>query len=268
MKKTVSILLTVALLLTGVSALAEGTFRVGMECAYAPYNWTQAEPSEFSVPIEGGVGYADGYDVQIAKLIAAGLGKELVIVKTEWDGLPPGVTSGVFDAIIAGMSPTEERKATLDFTDPYCLVDLVVVVKKDGAYASATSLADFAGAAITAQLNTTHYAVIDQIAGVNKLTAMETFPAMIVALKSGAIDGYVAERPGALADTLANPELTFIAFEQGKGFEVALEDTLISVGLNKGSDLLAPINEVLAGIDQATRDQMMTDAISRQPLAQ
>ena len=57
--------------------------------------------SEFTVPIEGGGGYADGYDVQIAKLIAEGLGKELVIVKTEWDGLPMGVMSGAFDAIIA-----------------------------------------------------------------------------------------------------------------------------------------------------------------------
>lgn len=268
MKKTVSILLALAMLLAAASALAEGTLRVGMECAYAPYNWTQAEASEYSVPIDGGAGYADGYDVQIAKLIAQGLGKELVIVKTEWDGLPPAVTSGALDAIIAGMSPTEERKATLDFTDPYYLVDLVVVVKKDGAYANATSLADLSGAALTAQLNTTHYAVIDQIAGVQKLPAMETFPAMIVALRSGAIDGYVAERPGALADTLANPELSFISFEAGKGFDVPLESTLISIGLNKGSDLVAPISEVLAGIDQTTRDQLMTDAISRQPLAQ
>ncbi|MEA4998806.1 MAG: transporter substrate-binding domain-containing protein [Candidatus Limiplasma sp.] len=268
MKKTVSILLALTLLLTGAAALAEGTLRVGMECAYAPYNWTQADAGEFTVPIEGGAGYADGYDVQIAKTIAEGLGKELVIVKTEWDGLPPAVTSGAIDAIIAGMSPTEERKATLDFTDPYYLVDMVIVVKKDGPFAAATSLADFSGAALTAQLNTTHYDVIDQIAGVTKLPAMDTFPAMIVALRSGAIDGYIAERPGALADTTANPELTFVAFEQGKGFDVALEDTLISIGLNKGSELVAPINTVLAGLDQATRDQMMSDAISRQPLAQ
>ncbi len=268
MKKTLSILLALAMLLTGTAAFAEGTLRVGMECAYAPYNWTQAEPSEYTVPIEGGAGYADGYDVQIAKAIADGLGKELVIVKTEWDGLPPSVTSGVIDAIIAGMSPTQERKATLDFTDAYYLVDMVVVVQKDGAFANATSLADFSGAAITAQLNTTHYDVIDQIPDVNKLPAMDTFPAMIVALRSGAIDGYIAERPGALADTAANPELTFIAFEADNGFDVSLEDTLISIGLNKGSDLVDPINAVLAGITQDARDQLMSDAISRQPLAQ
>lgn len=268
MKKFLSLMLTLALALGTLPALAEGTLRVGMECGYAPYNWTQPDSSEFAVPIEGGAGYADGYDVQIAKKIAEGLGKELVIVKTEWDGLIPAVTSGALDAIIAGMSPTEERKATLDFTDPYYLVDIVIVVKKDGPYAAAASLADFSGAALTAQLNTTHYEVIDQIPGVNKLAAMETFPAMVVALKSGAIDGYIAERPGALADTMANPELSFVSFAEGKGFTVAPEDTQISVGLAKGSELVAPINEILGSLDQAARDQIMQDAISRQPLAQ
>lgn len=52
---------------------------------------------------------------------------------------------------------------------------------------------------------------------------------------------------------MANPELTFVSFEQGKGFDIALEDTQISVGLAKGSDLVAPINEILAGLDQAAR---------------
>ncbi|MDD3409995.1 MAG: transporter substrate-binding domain-containing protein [Eubacteriales bacterium] len=266
MKKFLSILLSLSLLLCAASAAAEGTFRVGMECNYTPFNWTQAEASENAVAIEAG-GYADGYDVQIAKKIAEGLGKELVIVKTEWDGLAMGVTSGLFDAIIAGMSPTEERKVTLDFTDAYYTSELVVVVKKDGAFAGATSLEDLSGAAITGQLNTFHYTVIDQIPGVNKTQAMETFPAMIVALQSGAVDGYIAERPGAIADTTANPDLTYVSFEEGKGFAASEADVSVAVGLAKGSELLAPINEILAGIDQDTRIQMMDDATARQPLS-
>ncbi|HIU33671.1 MAG TPA: transporter substrate-binding domain-containing protein [Candidatus Pullichristensenella excrementigallinarum] len=265
MKKVFAMILAV-LMLVSTAAVAEGTFRVGMECNYAPYNWTQANESDSAVPIEGGMGYADGYDVQIAKLIAEGLGKELVIVKTEWDGLSMGVTSGMFDAIIAGMSPTEERKATLDFTDLYYICDLVVVVKKDGPYAEATSLEDLAGATITGQLSTFHYSVIDQIPDVNKATAMETFPAMIVALQSGVVDGYVAERPGAMADTLANPDLTFINFAEGQGFEASVEESSIAIGLAKGSELLDPINEILAGISQEERDQIMEGAIERQPL--
>ena len=268
MKRTmVALVLTLVMLFTA-SAMAEGTFRVGMECNYAPYNWTQADPGEYAVAIEGGGGYADGYDVQIAKKIAEGLGKELVIVKTEWDGLPMGVMTGAFDAIIAGMSPTAERKVTLDFTDAYYNSQLVVVVRKDGAYAGATSLADLSGASITGQLNTFHYTVIDQIPGVNKAMAMETFPAMVVALRSGAIDGYVAEEPGAVADTTANPDLTYVKFTDGQGFTASAEDTSIAVGLAKGSDLLAPINEILAGISDEERLQIMVDTTARQPLNQ
>ncbi|MCI5846310.1 MAG: transporter substrate-binding domain-containing protein [Candidatus Limiplasma sp.] len=268
MKRTmVALVLTLVMLFTA-SAMAEGTFRVGMECNYAPYNWTQADPGEYAVAIEGGGGYADGYDVQIAKKIAEGLGKELVIVKTEWDGLPMGVMTGAFDAIIAGMSPTAERKVTLDFTDAYYNSQLVVVVRKDGAYAGATSLADLSGASITGQLNTFHYTVIDQIPGVNKAMAMETFPAMVVALRSGAIDGYVAEEPGAVADTTANPDLTYVKFADGQGFTASAEDTSIAVGLAKGSDLLAPINEILAGISDEERLQIMVDTTARQPLNQ
>lgn len=260
-----TVLLTLSILLP---ACAEGTLRVGMECNYAPFNWTQAEPSETAVAIEGGAGYADGYDVQIARKIAEGLGKELVIVKTEWDGLPMGLMSGNIDAIIAGMSPTEERKVTIDFTDPYYTSDLVIVVKKDSAYAAATSLADFSGATITGQLNTFHYTVIPQIPDVKAATALETFPAMIVAVRSGAVDGYIAERPGAQADTTANPDLTYVSFEEGKGFAASESDVSIAVGLQKGSELREQINALLAQIDQDTRVQMMLDATGRQPLAQ
>ena len=87
-------------------------------------------------------GYADGYDVRIAKRIAQELGMDLEIVKTEWDGLTPALLSGNIDVIIAGMSPTAERKLTIDFTDAYYVTELTVVVRKDSAYAAAASLAD------------------------------------------------------------------------------------------------------------------------------
>lgn len=242
-------------------------FRVGMECDYAPFNWTQAQPSDTSVPIEGG-GYADGYDVQVAKLIAESLGRELVIVKTEWDGLTLAVQSGKIDAIIAGMSPTAERQVSIDFSDPYYESDLVVVVKKDGPYANAKTLADFGGAKITGQLNTFHYTVIDQIPGVEKQQALDSFPAMIVALQSGKVDGYISERPGAISATEANADLAFVEFAEGQGFEASPEDVAVAVGLKKGSELAPEINEVLNGVSKETRQQMMDDAVSRQPISE
>ena len=193
---------------------------------------------------------------------------DLEIVKTEWDGLIPSIMSGAIDCIIAGMSPTEERMVTIDFTDPYYESDLVIVVKADGAYANAASLADFAVAKITGQLNTFHYTVIDQIPDVKQQTAMDTFPTMIVALNAGAIDGYVSERPGAESAVATNPNLTFVAFEDGMGFECDPADTTIAVGLAKNSALTAQINEALSAISEEARVQIMADALAAQPSAQ
>jgi len=262
MKKLMTCLLALMLLMT-LSAQAE-TFKVGMECNYAPFNWTQAEESAFTVPLAAG-GFADGYDVQVALFIAKELGMELEIVKTEWDGLPMALVSGKIDAIIAGMSPTEERKVTLDFSVPYYESDLVIVVKKGSPYESALSLSDFSGAKITGQLSTLHYDVIDKIPGVDKQTALDTFPAMIVALTSGRIDGYVSERPGALSAITSNLDLTFVSFAEGQGFE---EDIPVAVGLQKESSLMAAINAALAKLDEASRNDLMVEAVVRQPLSE
>lgn len=244
---------------------SSGTFRVGMECNYAPFNWTQSSEGEGTIPLSGG-GYAGGYDVEIAKIIAEGLGKELEIVKTEWDGLIPALTSNKIDAVIAGMSPTEDRKKTVDFSDPYYESDLVLVVKKDGDYADAQTLADFSGAKITGQLNTFHYTVIDQIPDVEIQTAMETFPAMIVALQSGKIDGYVSERPGAVSAAASNPDITFVEFGEGEGFEASPEDVAIAVALVKGSDQATKINEIISGISKEDRQKLMDEAVANQPI--
>jgi putative lysine transport system substrate-binding protein len=265
MKRIIVTLLAVAMLLSAC-AFAEGQFRVGMECDYPPFNWTQVDENENTVPIDGGMGYAGGYDVEIAKRVAEGLGKELVIVKVEWDGLIQKLNAGQIDAVIAGMSPTAERKITVDFTDAYYNSDLVVVVRKDSDYANAASLEDLSGAKITGQLNTFHYTVIDQIPGVQKMPAMDTFPTMTVALTSGAIDGYISERPGAVSACASNDAFTFVVFEDG-GFQASEEDTSIAVAIKQGSDdLVAQINDVLAGIDADTRNAIMDAAVLNQPV--
>lgn len=269
MKKRIAAVLVFTLaavsILAGCSKKDDTKFKVGMECAYAPYNWTQTDDSNGAVPIEGTGEYANGYDVQMAKKIADGLGKQLVVVKTEWNGLVPAVQSGKLDAIIAGMSPTAERKQSIDFSDSYYDTQLVMVVKKGGPYENATSIQDFKGAKVTAQLNTLHYDVIDQINGVNKQTAMDDFPAMRVALESGAIDGYVSERPEGVSATAANDHFAMVEFTDG--FNIPAEDATIAVGVKKGSDLTAKINEILAGITKDDRTTIMDAAIKNQPAA-
>ncbi len=110
---------------------SNGTLKIAMECAYAPFNWTQTTDANGAVPIQGQDGmYANGYDVQVAKYIAAELGMELEVYSYVWDSLIPAVQSGAVDAIIAGMSPTAEREEQVDFTDCYYNSNLVVIIKK------------------------------------------------------------------------------------------------------------------------------------------
>ncbi|MFZ0579330.1 MAG: transporter substrate-binding domain-containing protein [Psychrobacillus psychrotolerans] len=242
------------------------TFTVGLEAGYAPFNWTQLDDSNGGVKIDGNAEYAGGYDVEIAKRIADGLGKELVIVKTEWDGLVPSLQSDKIDAIIAGMSPTEERKETIDFSENYYTSNFVMVVKKGGAFEGATSIQDFSGAKITGQLNTSHYGVIDQIKDVQKQPASDNFSAMRVALESGVIDGYVSERPEGISASSANANFAMVEFTDG--FKAAEEDTAVAVGLKKDSKLTEDINKILAEISEEERQEIMDAAINNQPAAE
>ncbi|MDQ8766165.1 transporter substrate-binding domain-containing protein, partial [Streptococcus ruminantium] len=72
---------------------ADEYLRVGMEAAYAPFNWTQEDASNGAAPIEGTNQFANGYDVQVAQKIAQAMDKKLLIVKTKWEGLVPALTS-------------------------------------------------------------------------------------------------------------------------------------------------------------------------------
>lgn len=273
MKKNLSLMMSVVLSLavlagcgTKIDAEGDGVFKVGMEVGYAPFNWSQNTDANGAVKIQGGEEYAAGYDVEIAKLIAEGLGEELVIVKTEWDGLTPALKSGTIDAIIAGMSPTEKRKKSIDFTENYYMSDLVVVVAKGGPYENAKTLEDFKGAKITAQLNTFHYDVIDQLVGAEKQTAMDNFSAIRVALESGVIDGYVSEKPEGVSAQAANDKFTFVEFENG--FKTSPDDSAIAVGIKKNNDALADkINKILSGISVEKQLEIMEKSIANQPAA-
>lgn len=132
MRKIYLSIFTSLLLMLGLVNVAQADeyLRIGMEAAYAPFNWTQDDDSNGAVKIDGTNQYANGYDVQIAKKIAKDLGKEPLVVKTKWEGLVPALTSGKIDMIIAGMSPTAERKQEIAFSSSYYTSEPVLLVKK------------------------------------------------------------------------------------------------------------------------------------------
>lgn len=238
---------------------------VGLECAYIPFNFTQQTDKNGAVKISNADGYANGYDVLIAKRIADALGKELVIVKTEWDSLVPGVSAGTLDLVIAGMSPTAERRESIDFSEAYYESNLVIVVRQDGNYVNAQNLDDFNGAKIVAQQGTFHDKVLQEQAvyhGITAGTPMATFPEMTIALNAKTIDGYVAEEPGAIADCAANENLTYVhLLNNDTGFDASAEDTQIAIGMRYGFEHKDAINNILLNLSSEDRLAIMQEAV-------
>lgn len=283
MKRILSIILAAVMLAVSLTALAScgnsvdaskdvenikkaGVLKVGMECAYAPYNWTQTNADNDAVKIKNADGYANGYDVQAARKIAASLGVELEIYAYKWDALIPAVESGTIDCVIAGMSPTAERKAVLDFSDNYYVSNLVIIVREDGAYANAQSLADFKGCSIGAQAATFHAEALKQIEDV-KENILDDFTLLYTALTANTIDGYVAEEPTAYSICSEGSGLTFAPLvNNSTGFTCDEGDTAIAVGVRKGSDLAAAISENVDGISDSERSELMMKMVSIAPV--
>lgn len=265
MKKTLFALLTGLFICLGITqvAHADDYLRIGMEAAYAPFNWTQEDDANGAVKIDGTNQYANGYDVQIAKKVAEELGKKPLIVKTSWNGLIPALTSGKIDMIIAGMSPTAERKKEVAFSKSYYTSEPVMLVRKDGNYANATSLDDFKDAKVTSQQGVYLYSLISQLKGAKQETAMGDFAQMRQALESGVIDAYVSERPEALTAESANSKFKMIQFK--KGFEVGEEDATIAIGMKKGDTRIDQVNAALAKISSEDQVKLMDDMIKKQP---
>lgn len=250
-------------------AAEKKVFKVGMECASAPYNWSQSNREEGTARIAGSKEYAYGYDVIIAQKIADSMGAELEVHKIEWDGLPPAVATGKVDAAIAAMSITEKRKTTVDFSDPYYYAHVVPLVRKDSPQGKAQSIADLRGSRATSQLNTMWYDKIDQIPDVKKLPAMADIPSLIVALASGKCDVLVVDIPSAKAAAYANPELMMLELAPGKGFQTNREDVELGIAIRKGNtELAAEINKVLSKLTDEDRAAFMEEAVRRQPLMQ
>ena len=247
------------------TAPAGGEFRVGMECAYAPSNWQESEASDTNYPVENVPGaYAEGYDVQIAKIIADQLGKELVIVKLSWDGLIDALNQGQIDAIIAGMMDTAERRESINFSEPYKETNYSMMVLADSPYVNATSIQDFSGAAVLGQQGTALDDVIDQIEGVDHLSPVGSVPDMMSRLQQGSCDAIVINQESAPGYLASNPDFRLVSFTEGNGFELPAKGSC--VGLRKSdTDLLEQVNEVLATIDDETRLTMWETAVANQP---
>jgi putative lysine transport system substrate-binding protein len=248
-------------------ALDDGILTVGLECGYAPFNWTTTTATETTVAIADSQFLCDGYDVRVSSYLAEELGVDLQIVKADWDGLIPSLTSGNIDAIIAGMTDTPTRRETISFSQPYFETRSVMIVLANSAFADAETVADFDGATVVAQAGTLQDDIIagyEESDGWVQGTAYPSYPDALTALLSGSsgIDAILAEEPFALQ----------MLGQHGSAIELItiLDDTnapnddfliTVSVGLRKSDTaLLASIETALTALTEATRLQWMADA--------
>ena len=216
--------------------------RVGMEAAYAPYNWQTSTASDTTIPIQNVQGaYADGYDVQFAKIVAKAFGLEAVAVKMAFSGLIDALNHGQIDIIMAGMSTTDERRQAIDFSDPYFEGGFGLLVKKD-------SLLD---------------TVIDEIPQVKHLTPVESVPSQLSQLNQGTCDAITFNTENEKGLLRVNPNLVAVSFAKGEGFK---ETIPCNAGIKKGQDeLLAKLNKIFKGVSLDRRKEIFDACIDRQP---
>ncbi|MCX5775029.1 MAG: transporter substrate-binding domain-containing protein, partial [Firmicutes bacterium] len=219
-------------------------------------------------PINGVSGqFADGYDIQVAKFIGASLGIDVVIKKLEWGALIPAIQSGDINAIIAGMSYTEERDQSVDFTSAYYNSDIVAVVQADSGLAAITSIQDLSGYKVVSQLGTIEDTIIDQIVGVVHQTGTVDFNTAALSVISGDSDALIAEYPVARAIVNANPTLAIVQFTVNF---TGIDENALSVAVAVGegnSDLQTRINTALATLSASERLSLMDGAIARSAIA-
>lgn len=251
------------------SGVEDGVLTVAMECAYAPYNWSQADDSNGAVPIVNAPGsYANGYDVMMAKKLCEANGWELEIMQLDWDSLVPAVQNGTVDAVIAGQSMTAERMEQVDFAGPYLYASIICLTKADSPLASATGISQLSGTC-TSQLGTIWYdTCLPQIEGAEIQAAAESAPAMLMALETGMVDFVCTDVPTGKGALVAYDDFVMLDFSgSGDDFTVSDEDVNIGISVMKGNTVLKDaLDAVLSQMSADDFNTMMGEATAIQPI--
>ena len=259
------------------SGSSKGVLKVGMECAYAPFNWTQETDKvangDTAVPIYGTNYYAYGYDVMMAKKIAKQLGMDVEIHKVEWDSIGMGLDSGDYDCIIAGMGKTAEREKSYSFTDPYYFRDICITVKKGSKLDKITKLSDFKGKKInvTTQLGTAWVDLLSQIPDATPVANYSTTAECFMAVSNGVADACVIDLPTSQSAAMTNSDLVMLKLDADDTIKDPTGSTNVCIATRKDDtalrDKIQGAMDQLAWKDKAKMDDMMNQAIKLQPAA-
>ncbi len=253
---------------SAIPGLEDGVLTVGMECVYAPYNWTQMDDSNGAVPIVNQPGaYANGYDVMMAKKFCEKYGWELEVMALEWGGLSAALKAGTIDAAIAGQSMTDERLAEVDMAGPYFYASIVCVTKKDSPLASATGISQLSGTCTAQQATIWYDSCLPQIPNAEIMPPFDDAPAMIMAVESGTVDFICTDIPTARGACATYDDLVILDFSgSDDNFVVPEGEINIGISVVKGNTQLKDaFDAVLSQMTEDDFTKLMDEAISIQP---
>ena len=218
------------LAVTTANADAADKLRIGTEGAYPPFNMVDSN------------GELQGFDVDVAKALCKRMGAECTFVKQDWDGIIPALLAQKFDAIVASMSITDERKQAVDFTDHYYTNKLQFIGKKGSTLD--VSEAGLKGKTVGAQRATISGEWLEKNRAGADIKLYDTQENAYLDLASGRLDGI-------LGDAFVN--LEWLNSDAGKDFEFksdpVFEGDLIGIAVRKGEDdLRTKLNQAIKDI--------------------
>lgn len=230
-----------------------GKMVLGTASGYMPYEFIDISSADQNVI---GVDMAMGEKIAEKLSDKLGVEVEMQIEDTTFTNTLAAIAADQVDIMIAGMSPTEERKETMDFSDVYLKAEQRIMVRKEDAD-QYTDLSAFAGKTIAVQKTTTQEKIAQDLLTESTVTSLEKIPVCVLELTTGKADAVVIESTVAQPYLIANPDL--VLCEATFPEERLYKDTAIAVP--KGNeDFLELINETIAECqDAGLVDQWIAD---------
>ncbi|MCB2054995.1 MAG: ABC transporter substrate-binding protein, partial [Geminicoccaceae bacterium] len=205
-------------------AMAQDTLRIGVEGAYRPFSYKEAD------------GTLAGFDVDIAKALCAQMQRECELVEQEWDGMIPALKARKFDAIVASMSITEERKRQIDFSDKYYQTPARVVARKDAGFEGTPE--GLAGKRIGVQRGATHQCYAEKMFPDSEIVLYGTQEEVFRDLVLGRIDAQLSDSLIAQESFLGSDEGADYAFLGGDHLDVECYGEGVGIAVRQGDEEL------------------------------
>ena len=228
---------------------AKGRLVVGINAEFAPF--------EFHAMVNG-KDTVVGFDVDMAKDIAKDIGVELELKDQPFDGLLASLQSGQVDVLISGLSATEERRKTVDFSVPYYKGAQVLLTTRANVL-KFSSFSDLKKYKIGLQLSSLQDKLMQTLLPNGNYTKIESMKALILSLKSNQIDGIVTTKIVSEMAVAANPELAIAdkVFIDGS----SLNSPGVAVALRKGATaLMMQMNVTIKRLNESGQMQKYVDA--------